>query len=108
MRTVIASCIAAAAVTVLAVPARAGDESAPVTVTIRAGTETEYGEVVKVLKALDEARVGTVALGVAGPKAVGVSAVIRARSDTPYKAVVRALEALQGAGVRKATVSPKP
>jgi biopolymer transport protein ExbD len=108
MRTLIASCGVAAALMVLAVPARAGGDSAPVTVLIRAGTETKYAEVVKILKALDEARVGAVELEVPEPKAAGVSAVIRTRSDTPYKAVVRTLEALQRAGVRKVAISPKP
>jgi biopolymer transport protein ExbD len=108
MRTLIASFLAAAAWTVLAVPVRAGDDSASVTVTLRASTETEYAEVVKILKALREAQVREIKLEIAGQQEPGVSAAVRARSGAPYKAVLKAVEALQGAGVRKATLNPEP
>ena len=73
---------------------------------IRAGAETRYADVFKVLRALDEARVGAVTLDVSGPEKAAISANIRVRSDTPYSAVVRTVEALKGAGVGKTTLSP--
>jgi hypothetical protein len=65
--------------------ARSAGESAPVTVVLRASTQTKYAEVVKILKALGETRVSGIALKITGQQSAGVSAVIRARSDAPLQ-----------------------
>jgi biopolymer transport protein ExbD len=108
MRTLIASCLVAAVWAVLGVPVRARDDSASVTVTLRASPEAKYADVVKILQALGKAQVSGIKLEIAAKQEPGVSAVVRARSDAPYKAVLKALEALQGAGVRQATLNPEP
>ncbi len=106
MKTLMASCLVAVAWAVLAGPARAAGDATSLTVVLRAGPETRYAEVVKVLNAAREAQVRGIELETAGRQAAGVSAVIRAKGDTPYQDVVRALEALQAAGVREATLKP--
>jgi biopolymer transport protein ExbD len=108
MRTLIVSCLVAAAWAVLAVPVQAGGGSAPVKVVLHVSAETKYADVVKILKVLGQERVNGIELEIVEQQAAGVSAVIRARSDTPYKAVVGALEALQVAGVGKVMLSPEP
>src|SRR5438270_11211377 len=108
MRTLLASSLVAVACAVHVVPARAEGDAPPLTVVLRAGTATQYAEVVSILKALREAHVSGIELESAAQQAAGVSAVIRAKRDTSYQAVVRALEALQSAGIRKAALSPQP
>jgi biopolymer transport protein ExbD len=108
MRTLLASCLMAGACAVLGVPVTAGDESASVTVALRAGPATRYAEVVTIVAALREAQVRGIRLEIAGQQGPRVSAVIRARSDAPYSAVREALEALQGAGIRNATLDRAP
>ncbi len=108
MPSLIASCLFVAVWTVNACPVRADGDSAPVTIVLRVKPATEYADVLKVLKSLDTAQVGSIELEIAGQEEAGVSAVIRAKNDSRFAAVLKALEALQGAGVRKATLMPEP
>lgn len=108
MRTLITSCLVVVASAVLAGLARAEGDSVPATIVLRAGPKTKYAEVVKILKALQEAQVSGIQVESAGQQTAGMSAVIRTRSDTPYKTVVRALEAMRSAGVRETMLIPEP
>jgi biopolymer transport protein ExbD len=107
MRTGFILSLALAAWVAVSVPAGAAD-AAPPTVLLRAGQETPYQEIAKVLKALAAAKVAKVEVETTDQQAPGVSAVIRAQADTPYKAVVRVMAALQAAGVGQATCGVQP
>lgn len=101
MRMFLILCFVTASLSDFSAPVRAAGDSTPITVVIRANSETKYSEVVNVIDALRENRVGRVQLEMTEPQSSEMSAIILAGSDTSFKTVAAVLEALQKAGLRK-------